>query len=589
MADERDLIRSRTNIVDLVSQRVSLKKTGKSWTGLCPFHDDRNPSFHVNPDLGVYKCWSCGVGGDVFTWVMETEHVDFGEALRILAKQAGVELKRRDRREPSQIEAQEAAMADALTYFREQLSKSKTAKEYCANRGLDAATLDTWEIGYAPDVNGALATYLQKKGHSLTVCKDLFLVDKDPGGGYFDKFRARLMFPIRDERGRLVAFGGRIIGDGQPKYINSSDTPLYSKSRVLYGMNRAKESMPASKQAVLVEGYLDVIACHTAGVTTAVASLGTALADDHVRLLKRWCEEVVVLYDSDAAGQKASERACEMLTTGGLRVRVALVPEGKDPDTLLRQHGAEAVRTMVESPLSETGYLVARLELRQSPSSDAFWDEAAEILAKAKRHQDVVGTIDQLAPKYPYTSDRREARLAIERMVKAIRARDRKGGASAKAQQALPKRRLKGYEAAVIKALLVPELTQEAWAVCKRPELFVTAAGKSMAEALSEQFPDGLPSTAVVTWLPQMEKTDLRDMLVELSSEMHVLLRDREALLLQKAVFQSAVEKLVELHEDRERDKLRASAKMSAEDAQKLMAELKKAKGGTTFDATRRH
>lgn len=582
MADERDLIRSRIDIVELVSQRVSLKKAGKSWTGLCPFHDDRNPSFRVNPELGVYKCWACGVGGDIFTWVMETEHVDFPEALRILAKQAGVEITRRDKREPSVIEAQEGAMAEAQAFFREQLLKSTVAREYCENRGLDTTTLDTWEIGYAPDVNGALATHLQKKGFALSLCKDLFLVDKDSSGGYFDRFRGRLMIPTRDERGRLVAYGGRIIGDGQPKYINSGDTPLYSKGRVLYGMNRAKEAMSASKQAILVEGYLDVIACHRAGVTTAVASLGTSLAEDQVRLLKRWCEEVVVLYDSDAAGQKAAERACDLLGKGGLKVRVALVPSGKDPDTLLREQGAEAVRRMVEQPLTEAAYLIAQLESRVPATEDEFWDGAVEILAKAKKHQEIVGLIDALAPRFPYTKDQSVARLQIERMIKAVRAKNRNPAGRRPAHSAGRDMRndLKGFEAAVLKALLVPELKDEAWAVCKRSELFVTGMGRKLAESVVKEFPNGIPSEKTSTWLPKVTEPELRDALMESGRE---ILPRRDLLVLERETFLGSIERMEALLEERSRGELKGQAANDMDARKALLERLKKAKGGDSL------
>lgn len=552
MADERDLIRSRIDIVQLVGQRVSLKKAGKNWKGLCPFHEDRNPSFDVSPDRGTYRCWSCGAAGDVFTWVMETEKVDFVDALRILAKEAGVELTNRDRREPSVVEAQELAMSEAQAYFVDQLEKSTVAKDYCKSRNIDEDTIKTWGLGYAPDVSAALATHLQRKGLKLADCESLFLVRKDQSGSYDDRFKGRLMFPIRDERGKLVAFGGRIIGEGIPKYINSGDTPLYSKSRVLYGMDRAKAKMAESRQAVLVEGYLDVIACHRAGVTSAVASLGTSLAEDHVRLLKRWCDEVVVLYDSDAAGQKAAERACELLGKGGLRVRVALVPDGKDPDTLLNQHGAEAVRSIVERPLSEAGYLIAQLEARTPASTEQFWDEAAAILAKSKKHQEIVGLVDSLVPKFPYSKDRTVARLSIERMVKAARAKNRpnrQGRAPVDVGRST-RLDLKGFEAVVIKALLVPELRKEAWAVCQRGELFVSSVGRDIANAVATEFSDAPPDGQGSKWVAQISLDLLRDVLLQMEQE---VLPNRESHLVDRDSFHGAVSRMEAALAERQR------------------------------------
>ena len=254
MAGEIEEIRARINIVDLVSQRVQLKKTGKNYQGLCPFHDDKRPSFTVNPVVGRYRCWSCGETGDIFNWVMKTQNVPFAEALQLLAAQAGVELTNR----PNPQERSERAlhleiMEEALKFFREQLSKSSTAQDYLTRRGIDESTIAEWELGYAPDVGEALAVHLRKKAYALSVCRSLFLVEEDASGGYYDKFRGRLMFPIRDERGDLVAFGGRVLGDGVPKYINSSDTPVYRKSRVLYGLNRALGHISRMKprQAVL--------------------------------------------------------------------------------------------------------------------------------------------------------------------------------------------------------------------------------------------------------------------------------------------------------------------------------------------------
>ncbi|MCH8980224.1 MAG: DNA primase, partial [Armatimonadetes bacterium] len=278
MADERELVRSRIDILDLVGQRVRLKRSGKNWTGLCPFHEDRNPSFSVSPDIGRYKCWSCDASGDVFTWVMETQGVEFREALEILAKQAGVELTRGSRQDHTRRRRMTDAMAVALDFFRDQLQVSQRAREYCKGRGLDDDTLARWDIGYAPDLGEALAAELKKKGCKLSECRELFLVDGNEQIGYGDRFRGRVIFPIRDDQGNLIAFGGRIIGDGRPKYINSSDTPLFSKSRTLYGMHRARDTVRKLRRAVVVEGYLDVIACHRAGVTNAVATLGTSLA-----------------------------------------------------------------------------------------------------------------------------------------------------------------------------------------------------------------------------------------------------------------------------------------------------------------------
>ncbi|MBL8066914.1 MAG: DNA primase [Armatimonadetes bacterium] len=526
----KEEIRRRTDLADLVGQRVSLKKTGRGFTGLCPFHDDRNPSFNVNPTLGIYKCWSCGATGDAFKWVMETQRVDFMDAMRILGKAAGVEIPqftgKQDSDEPEQMEA---AMADALAFFRDQLRSDTHAQEYLRLRGIDKETADAWEIGYGPPAGEALALTLKKKGHNLPLCQQLFLVDRDQSGGYYDRFRGRIMFPIRDERGRLVAFGGRVTGQGQPKYINSSDTPLYSKSRVLYGMNRAKEAIARAGQAVLVEGYLDVIACHRAGVGQAVASLGTALADDHVRLLKRWCSQVVVLYDADEAGQKAADRASLLLAEGGLSVKVALAPAGEDPDTLLKQKGAAAVVAAVEQGVSPMDFRMGRLNAKLDPESDAYWKEVVEILATAETPLELQKHLIPVAAKYPGIRDRQAAAKALERMVaKARNDRKRKDNPrQAKIQaeedvepvaveEQLKPGDLAGPEKVVFLSLFAPALVAEAWKFACHAPLMKTALGTRVARSL-----EGLGAAAPRDdrWPHQIQDAAIRTLLFDLAMQ----------------------------------------------------------------------
>ena len=518
MADEIDEIRQRADIVELVGQRVSLKKAGKHWTGLCPFHDDKKPSFTVSPEYGRYRCWSCGATGDVFNWVMETQRVDFAEALKILAKETGVELRqgRGERRDPDERERQESAMSFAQKFFREEYKNSPVARSYVEKRGLPQEVFDRWEMGYAPSVGEALAVQLAKNQFSLLECKGLFLVDQDGGGGFYDRFRGRLMFPIRDERGRLVAFGGRIIGDGHPKYINSSDTPLYRKSKVLYGMHLAKEVIAKTRKAVLCEGYMDVIACHRAGVENAVASLGTALADDHVKLLKRWCDEVVVLYDADTAGQKAADRACELLEEGGLRARVALLGDGKDPDDLLEEGGPEAVQRISDHPVTPMEFRLGLLKSRMGPEDDAYWEEVVQILAGATSALELQKHLLPIAKDYPGTRDPVVARRALESMVEeakkgkksvtAKRAKDEESVGAAEEGVGGGKRmpKLTGPEIAVFRAMVEPGLREKAWGAIQNPDLFSTTVGMKMAGFLVESF-DTAPVGSPVLWIGKIQ------------------------------------------------------------------------------------
>lgn len=411
MADELDDIRSRISIVDLVGQVVRLKRSGKNWTGLCPFHSDKKPSFSVSDQSGYYRCWSCGETGSIFDWVMKTQNLTFGEAVKVLADQAGVVLSRQQGR-PEEKEVKLgrlAAMESALSFFRTELARSNMALDYCKGRGLDEAVMATWEIGYAPDVGDAMARHLQKGGFPLSECKELFLVDQGSDGSYFDKFRGRLMFPIRDERANLVAFGGRLLGDGHPKYINSGDTPLYRKSRVLYGLNVAKNDLKNDAPIVLCEGYLDVIACHRAGVTTAVASLGTAATDLQAQLIKRYTKRAIILYDSDPAGEKAAQRASEIFGAEGLQVRVSLMPAGEDPDTLLRKAGPDAVKVAVDKGIHPVDFKLIQIQQRHNPADEAFWREAIDALTLCKNDLELRTYSQKLAPLVPDLKDPAEA------------------------------------------------------------------------------------------------------------------------------------------------------------------------------------
>lgn len=520
MADEREEIRSRIDIVDLVSQRVALKRAGKTWKGLCPFHDDRNPSFVVDSSTGRYKCWACGEGGDVFNWVMKTQNVEFTEALHILAELAGVKLSKKGAVERSERTQRLNAMESALAFFRAEFEKSPNAKGYCERRNLEAAILDQWEIGYAPELDSALTIYLQKGGHVLAECKQLFLVDQDASGGFFDKFRGRLMFPIRDERGALVAFGGRILGDGHPKYINSGDTPIYKKSRVLYGMHLAKEAMSKTRSAVLVEGYLDVIACHRAGVNTAVASLGTALAEEHVKLLKRWCDEVVVLYDADAAGQKAAKRASEMLVAEGLKVRVALMPAGEDPDTLLRTQGEQSVRNAALGGITPIDFALLGIKSQKNPTESDFWAEAIDVLASYPMNLEVEKHIEELAALYPGVRDQLAAKSILRKQV--INARKTKRTAdpyrdSQPAQRTqIHQSPISVLERAVFVAFIRDRQRSKAWQAMASSEIFETDAGAKLAAAIRGAFPSKPPEGQPVEWLGLIEPANYGTVLAEL-------------------------------------------------------------------------
>jgi len=349
-----DQVRQASDIVQVVQASVPLKRAGAAWKGLCPFHTERTPSFNVLPAKQIFHCFGCGEGGDVFAFVQKRQKVDFVEALKQLAERAGIELpdERQDagaRQEQERRRAEEEALRRLLdlagAWFRRNLEEGAEGAEavaYAERRGLDAAARGRFELGYAPADGGALLSAAKKKGFSAGDLAAAGLVVQGERGAYA-RFRARLMFPIHDPKGRLAGFGGRVLGAGEPKYLNSPEGPLFSKGRLLYPWALAKPALGKRREALVVEGYMDAIACHQAGLEHAVATLGTALTEEHAKLLKRYVDRVVLVFDADAAGLRAARRAGEPLLAAGLEARVARLKGAKDPDELLRREGPAAL------------------------------------------------------------------------------------------------------------------------------------------------------------------------------------------------------------------------------------------------------
>lgn len=570
MADERELIRSRINIVDLVQQRVPLKKTGKTWKGLCPFHDDRNPSFTVSSETGRYRCWSCGAAGDVFNWVMETQKLEFREALKVLADAAGIQLTAYEKGDVDRRKEQLEIMAVAQAVFRDQLAKSEEAVAYCNARKLTQEVRDNWGIGYAPHTGGLMAAELKKRGISLSEAKELFLVERDDTGGYYDKFRSRLMIPIYDERGQLVAYGGRIIGPGQPKYINSSDTPLFSKSHLLYGLNRAKETMAKTGRGILTEGYMDVIACHRAGITSAVASLGTSLTEDQVKILKRWCTEVVILYDRDEAGQKAAEKATEMLISSGLKARIALPPPGDDPDSLLEREGPHAVERIIETAVDPIDHRLTLIRERFKPTDDEYWVQAIAALALAENALELERRLVPLAAEYPGMSDKASAQNAIRRMVGSARKQQR-GGKAIEAPRIIRNPKLTGLERVLLSALLGEGLRADAWPMLESLSRFGSSAAQSAASALLSL--DDCPRGTIREWIDRLPDEASKTLIADLHDSLpSPSVED----------FEAAVKRVRLRIDDEERRKLMDKASQDNDALRELQERLQAAKGVTS-------
>jgi DNA primase len=344
-------VRDSVDIVDLVSGYVSLKKTGKNHTGLCPFHAEKTPSFSVNPDKQIFHCFGCGAGGDVFKFIELQEGLNFPDAVRALAGRAGISLPT-DSRSPGQDKKSEderkvllKIVADAVEYFRKELEgpAGSAARAYLQKRGVTDAIVQDFALGYVKPEWDGLLRHLKQKGYAFgQMEKAGLIVKRSEGEGYYDRFRGRIIFPIRDIAGKVIAFGGRVMDDSLPKYLNSSETPLYSKSNTLYCLDMAKEFGRRQGYFIIVEGYLDAIACHQYGVRNAVATLGTALTEGHLRLMRRFSDKLVLIFDPDPAGVKASLRGFDLFMTSGMKVNVVSLPDGDDPDTFLQKHGHDA-------------------------------------------------------------------------------------------------------------------------------------------------------------------------------------------------------------------------------------------------------
>src|SRR5580704_5113689 len=369
-----DRVKQQADIVRVIGEYVRLKKTGQNFTGLCPFHQEKSPSFAVHPARQIYHCFGCGVGGDVFQFVMEMEKSTFPEALRAVAEKCGIAVpeprerspeERRERQQRADIVEMHKQAAD---FFVQQLHKTvegKAARAYLEDRGLDTEAVKRFGLGYAPSTGDALRRSLGEaasggRGYPEKLLEASGLFSRDQGGRLYDRFRRRIMFPISNEAGKIIAFGGRAMGDDIPKYMNSPETPIYSKSSVLYHLDRAKEAIRQNDFAVLVEGYMDAIAVARSGNTNVVASCGTSLAEPQIRLLRRFTSRIVVNYDPDTAGQAATERSLALLLEGEFDVRVLRLPGGADPDRFLKEHGRDAYRALLAESPPYLDYLIGR-------------------------------------------------------------------------------------------------------------------------------------------------------------------------------------------------------------------------------------
>lgn len=402
-------VRMKNDIVDVISGYVKLQKKGSSYFGLCPFHNEKSPSFSVSPSKQMYYCFGCGAGGNVFTFIMEYENYSFPEALKMLADRVGVplpeeevneEMKRQQNLRSSILDVNK--MAAKYFYYQLRSENGIQAMKYLKDRALSDETIHRFGLGFSNKYSNDLYKYLKSKGISDELLAQSGLMNVDEKRGMYDKFWNRVIFPIMDVNGRVIGFGGRVMGDGKPKYLNSPETKVFDKSRNLYGLHIARS---ARKKNILVcEGYMDVISMHQAGFTNAVASLGTALTSQHASLLRRYTEEVILTYDSDEAGVRAALRAIPLLKEAGVSTKVLSMKPYKDPDEFIKAEGAEAFQERIDNAqnsfLFEIDVLQRQYDMKDPQSKTLFYEETAKKLMAFETELERENYIEAVASRY---------------------------------------------------------------------------------------------------------------------------------------------------------------------------------------------
>ena len=404
-------IRDRADIVDLISEYVDLKKSGSNYMGNCPFHSEKTPSFSVSPSKKIFHCFGCGEGGDQISFIMKRENLGFREAVKFLADKYNIELSENKNVNRELIEKKNrcfSANKETAKFYFNNLRKSKKAYSYLVNRNISNNIITKFAVGYAEDSWDSLYKYLKKLNFKDEELEEFNLITKTKNGNYIDRFRNRIMFPIIDTKSRVIAFGGRVLDDSMPKYLNTRDTPVFNKGRNLYNLNLiSKES--DRKKIILVEGYMDVISLYQSGINYSVASLGTALTEDQAELIKRYGEEVYICYDGDTAGVKATKRAIDVLISKNISPKVVNLKEGLDPDDYISKYGKFGFEVELKEGLNYLDYKILKAKenynLDTSEGLSKFTSEAAKILARVKNpiEQDVY--IDKVARQYKVSKD----------------------------------------------------------------------------------------------------------------------------------------------------------------------------------------
>ncbi len=503
-SDPVEEIRERIDLVDIISQDVALRKSGRNLVGPCPFHAEKTPgAFNVHPERQIWKCFSCQEGGDVFSYVQKRDNLSFREALEWLARKAGVTLERTEQAARVRSEKERLFWANAVAcdFFRGALAGSPKAREYISRRGLAESTVEKYKIGYAPDSWDALLDHLARKQVTTAeAVKAGLIVPRESSQGFYDRFRDRLIFPIVDTSERVIAFGGRTLGDDPAKYLNSPESPLFAKNRTLYGLNFARRTIGTEDRVIVVEGYMDVIASQEAGFENAVATMGTALTEDHVNVLARLTKNAVLAFDADSAGMAAALRGSPFFERAGFNVRILSMPRGEDPDSLLRGGDRSRYAALIEHALPVVDYRVnlvlSQHDLETDEGKTAALRAAAAVLAEVESAVERERLIRFLAKYHPnFSTGTTLAEDHLRSEVATLRSRTRQRSASrpsapeqSRDEQPRKLSLLESSERLLLGIIIAEAVEPTKVFEALPPKEFTGAAARSLAEAVSVQF-----------------------------------------------------------------------------------------------------
>lgn len=522
-------IQDRLDIVEVVGNYLPLRRAGRNFKGCCPFHLEKTPSMMVSPDKQIYHCFGCGAGGNVIGFVMKFEKKDFREAIEALADQVGIEIPKDKPVNPAQEERTQLfvkANTLAADFYNSFLSKKEAEKAavYLNKRGLDAETIKSFKLGYAPEAWDAFYSFAKSQVPEAILEKAGLIIARKDASGFYDRFRGRVMFPILDARGICIAFGGRVMDDSVPKYMNSPETEIYSKGRNLYGMFQAKTAIRDDDFAMVVEGYMDLIACHQAGVKNVVASLGTALTSDQARLIRRYTKNVFILYDADKAGESATLRGLEIFLEEGMEVKIVRLPDGHDPDSFIQQFGVAHFKEAVSQAKNLFEYKLALLktqfDAKTSEGRVKIANDLVSLFSKVQNEIQKSAWIRELAEELSIS----EQALTLEMQ------KSRNTGRTETAQKPSP-RKISSTEIAPLEKLLLGlALDSEEFAVVLRNEVDLSDFENQVSKRIMSQFLETAPSRSLAGELMNFfrEDTEAVELISKVSADVEVLADKRK-------------------------------------------------------------